>query len=115
MFNQLLQVTAAAVENGYHLFLIGGQRTGYFVCQQLGTLTHAGQRRLQLMRDMAQELMALRLQPRQTFTQPNNALSQRTQFTRPFERVGTAQRPTFPQAVDHSLYRFYRADNHPGE
>ncbi len=76
LFNQVLQMSAARIKNRHHLFLLTVERADHFVCQQLGAFTQAGKRCFQLMRQMPQELMALRFQPGQPLAQPDDTLSQ---------------------------------------
>ena len=115
LFNQLLQVTATAVEDLDNLLLLRGQGPRDPVGQQLGTFTHTGQRGFQLMRQMAKKLMPLRLQPRQALAEPDDALAHRSQLARAGKQCGVVQRLSCPQLIDHSFDAFHRADNHAGE
>ena len=75
LLNQLLQIPAAVIEDLDNLFLLRGQRASHFVRQQLGTFSHAGERRFEFMGNVTEEMMTLRFQPRQTFGKPDDPLT----------------------------------------
>ena len=115
LFNQLLQVAAAAVEDLDDLLLLRRQRSGDPVGQQLGAFTHTGQRGFKLMRQMAKKLMPLRLQPCQALAEPDDALAHRAQLARASKQCRVVQRLPCAQLIDHSFDTFHRADDHAGE
>ena len=59
-------MTAAGVENGDNFLLLRIERAGNLVGQQFGAFAQAGQRRFEFVRQVAQKLMPLCLQPAKT-------------------------------------------------
>ena len=64
---------------------------------------------------MTKKLVALGLQPRQTFTQPDNPFTDRSQFARAGEQCRIIQRLSLSQAINHLLDALHRADDHAGK
>ena len=96
VLDQVLQLDAVVAQDGDHLALRRRQRPGDLVVQQLGALAQRRQRRLQVMRQVAQEAVLLRLQLGQPQAQPVEALAQAAQVRRPAHpdrprEIGAAQ------------------------
>ena len=78
LLDQALQLDAVVPHDRHHLALRRRERPADLVVQQLGALAQRGQRRLQLVRQVAQEAVLLRLELVQPAAQPVEALAQRT-------------------------------------
>ena len=65
VLDQLLQRQRVVAHDAHDLVLLGRQLAADVVAQQLGAFAHGGQRRLELVRDVAQETRLLLLELRQ--------------------------------------------------
>ena len=86
LLDQALQLDAVVLHDPDHAALRPGKRAADLVVQQLGALAQRGERGLQLVRQVAQEAVLLRLELDQPAAQPVEALAERLQV------LGTAHR-----------------------
>ena len=76
ILDQLLQRQRVLAHDAHDLLLFGRQRAADAIAQQLDAFAHRGERRLQLVRHVAQEPRLLLLQVVQARTQPFEALAE---------------------------------------
>ncbi len=112
LFNQLLQVTATAVEDLDNLLLlrVRGPATRSANSSVPSRILANG---FQLMRQMAKKLMPLRLQPRRRSLSQMMRLPTDRSSRGPVNNAASSS-DFLPQLIDHSFDAFHRA-NHAGE
>ena len=114
ILHQLLQAQAVRAQDAGDFALRGAQRAGAAVGEQLGALAYRGERRLQLVRDVREELGFLLLQLGEAQAQPFEPLAERLDVARPLHadrgaEVRHAEPPHRGVEVAH------RARGQPGE
>ena len=82
VLDQLLQRQRVLADDAHDLALLGRKLAADVVAQQLGAFAHRGQRRLELVRDVAQEPVLLLLELVQPRAQPFEALPEVAQILR---------------------------------
>ena len=85
VLDQLLQRQRVLAHDAHDLPLLGRQLAADAVAQQLGALAHRGERRLELVRDVAQEALLLLLELVQARAQPFEPLAEVAQVLRPVD------------------------------
>ncbi len=82
VLDQLLQRQRVLAHDAHDVALLGRQLAADVVAQQLRALAHGGERRLELVRDVAQETRLLLLELRQPAAQPFEPLADVAQVLR---------------------------------
>src|SRR5579862_9469483 len=102
ILDHALQFDAILAQDRRHLALIGIELTDRPIHQQLGPFADVGERRLQLMRHVTQEAIALLRELEQTLPQPFELPPEALEVVRAADRDGIAER-AFAELADAAI------------